>query len=207
MRGRFVSWLLYDDTSRKQWFAYVGYSVLGREASPVVPEMINVISNFVSDPVSVEPAMIVLARVGPAGLPPLAALLADPQSTLRRQAAWLIGTMDNLGHDTAVAVQALVEVSGDKDRAVAGVAASALVAFGARQPELVIPALTNCLRHSQVQSRYVAANVLGYLRQEARAAIPALQEALVDDDALVRDAATNAIVNIAPELLVQAVGK
>ena len=69
------------------------------------------------------------------------------------------------------------------------------------ESELVVPALTNCLKHSEPNVRWPAAAALGQFFLEARPAVPALIGALQDPDRRVRETATNALAQIAPEML------
>jgi HEAT repeat protein len=63
----------------------------------------------------------------------------------------------------------------------------------------VVPALTKALKGKEIDVRISAAIGLGYFGEQAREAIPALQEAEHDRDPRVREAAGVALSRIDPE--------
>jgi len=69
------------------------------------------------------------------------------------------------------------------------------------EPQLVVPALANCLLNSNHHIRYFAAQTLGRFGGEARSAVPALVRTLADSDAGIRRCASNALRAIDPKAL------
>jgi HEAT repeat protein len=69
----------------------------------------------------------------------------------------------------------------------------------------LIPALNNCLHHTNSDVRVEAAGALGSLGDKARPAVPALREALDDRVIAVQEAAIIALEKIAPEVLTNGV--
>ncbi len=81
-----------------------------------------------------------------------------------------------------------------------GVIAARTLPRGRGDAEKVVPALIEGLRHSGQDVRRSAAIKLGYFREQAKDAIPALQKAEEHDgDARVREAAGIALSRIDPE--------
>jgi HEAT repeat protein len=69
------------------------------------------------------------------------------------------------------------------------------------EPHRVVLVLISTAHGSDPLSRALAILTLGDFGQEAQAAVPMLLAALSDNHAVVRDAATNALQQIAPDLL------
>jgi HEAT repeat protein len=73
--------------------------------------------------------------------------------------------------------------------------------------ERIIPAMIESLKDSEGDIRWSAAIGLGSFGDKAKDAIPALQAALHDKDARVREAAGKAIIRIDPSQIPKAAGK
>jgi len=71
------------------------------------------------------------------------------------------------------------------------------------EPQLVVPALTNCLLRSNATIRFYAAHALCQFGGDARSAVPALVRALNDSNGRVQHWASNALVAIDPQALEQ----
>ncbi len=69
------------------------------------------------------------------------------------------------------------------------------------EPEVVVPVLASALQSPDCRLRQCAAHGLGDFGEKAKAAVPALLEALDDPWLKGRLFATNALVKIAPEVL------
>lgn len=67
------------------------------------------------------------------------------------------------------------------------------------EPDLVVPALTNCLRSTDLYLRGAALDALGKFGANARSAVPALIPELYDPDPSVRKWATNALTKVEPD--------
>ena len=115
--------------------------------------------------------------------------LTDRSATARQDAAEALGKM---GAPAKPAIGPLIAALGDSDEVVRDAAATALSAFG---KDAVGP-LTNSLKHKEAAVRRGAADALGGIGPTARAAIPALRDALPDKDEDVRKAVADALKRI-----------
>ena len=108
-----------------------------------------------------------------------------------------------MGTNALSAVPALVTCLADEDDALAIQAATALRCLRLR-PDLVLPALTGRLQDPRPNIRITAAETLGSFGEPARLAVRPLMLLLHDPESDVREAATNALLEIAPEALTNA---
>ena len=76
--------------------------------------------------------------------------------------------------------------------------AAAIVYLGENQYAPAVPRLTELVRQSDPGTRYLAAKALGQIGDEAEAAVPALLEALRDNDMFLRAGVTGALIKIGP---------
>jgi len=147
--------------------------------------------------------MHALARIGKESFPPLLEVLETGHFG-RSTASDCILQLHRSGVDVSRAVPALLiqdrETQKYSDSNPHLDLAYALPVL-AEDPRFLVAALTNCLRHSNDDVRVEAARALGGLGAEAHPAVPSLVGALNDPVVLVRDAATNALGKIAPEVL------
>jgi HEAT repeat protein len=122
-----------------------------------------------------------LGEIGPRGLPALARLLADPDHRVQAAANLAVAGMRQK------AVTPLKEMLGDPDPKVRAGAAKALMQIlvdtGRKD---AVPQLIQFLRHPDPNVRASAAKALLQTGPEAKAAIPALKEALQDENPGVR---------------------
>ena len=188
----------------------VGFQVLGRQASPAIPELKALLKD---EPSSVW-AMQALANIGEPALPALLAALVDPQTANRDNLPRYFGSMRRSGHDISAAVPVLAQCLNDPNAEVAAAAAVSL-AMTAREPgsrgpffkanpaafERVMPALAGSLKDPRPAVRVASVRAIAVFREQALPALPALTNALSDPDVTVRLAATNALQRIAPEVL------
>jgi HEAT repeat protein len=117
------------------------------------------------------------------------------QQLVRRRAAQALGDM---GPAAAAAVPALEAAWKGSEPELRVAAAAALWRIG-RHREAALRTLTQALRDKEYRdSRYQLVWTLGSLGPEARAAVPALREALDDPDSLVRRSAAEALKKIDP---------
>lgn len=135
-----------------------------------------------------------LGRRGPAGVARLVAALDDSLSTVRRVAAYGLGS---LGAEAAPAIQPLAHLLADPSDSVAGMADWALQAIG---PAAATPFVTvvRALRFGEVPIRVRAATDLGRLDAEPRRVTPHLLRAFADPDESVSLAAGRALVSLGP---------
>jgi HEAT repeat protein len=128
-------------------------------------------------------------------------MLANTNAMNRRFVVDQIGLYPVLASNAAPAVPLLIQCLHDVDPEVREMAAASLGRI-ALEPAQVVPALTNCLSVSATPLLRVRATwALGVYREHARAAMPSLLNELTDPDPDVREAATNALRLIAPEVL------
>ena len=115
------------------------------------------------------------ASVGPQTLPELITGLRDPQASIRYWSATGIG---NLGEQAVSAKPAAMAALSDESPSVRIAAARAVARLG--DPPRALPVLTGELRSEHQWARLAAAIVLDEMDEQARAALPALRQALVD---------------------------
>lgn len=99
-------------------------------------------------------------------------------------------------------IKGLIKALKSKDNAVRYSAASAISKLGADAAEAV-PALVEMLKHWDTMTRAAAAGAIGNIgincKKEVAPAIPALNDALNDNENIVRRAAATALQDIDPE--------
>jgi hypothetical protein len=142
-------------------------------------------------------AWVGFQMLGKDALPPLIGVLTNSASPDRPDAAFMLGA---LGSNALPAVPELVKSLESSNMLLVIVAANTLGQL-ALEPGMVVAALANCVTNSQPMIRQSVMRALGHFGQEGRPAIPALSAGLNDADSSVREAATNALLKIAPEVL------
>ena len=169
-----------------------GFKALGSQALPLVPEL----TRLGRDPsrLIAESALNALVLMGTNGFPPIFAALRDPTHPYRERVAGLLGEANFLGPDAEPAVVALI--SALKDPVTGANAARSLGDFNKVRPDLVVPALADSLKSTDVDTRIFSAESLIWFGQSAASALPNLTNALSDPDPDVRSYATNAIQSI-----------
>jgi len=175
------------------------FSVLGPEALPAAPELAGLLG---SPDVNVRyRAGVALGGVGQGALSFLLSVATNRQDALDLTvlfAAWSI-----LGTNAAPAIPTLIGRLRNPDQAVAGTSA-ALLGISATQPETVVPALSEAAGGTNAHVRVCAVEAFSAFGQSARGAVPVLVRALGDGDTAVREAATNSLRKVAPEMLLEA---
>lgn len=136
----------------------------------------------------------VVRRIGPPAIPLLVELLRHEVVSLRRNA---IDTLIDMAPDTELSQPALRRALNDWDAVVAGDAARALGALGAKASPSV-SALTKTLSHEDAYVRVYAAEALASIGPLAAAAIDDLARAVRDPMPGVRWAACEALGSIGP---------
>ena len=200
--GRLLHWAATDDDENRMNGAAFAFSVLGPRARPAIPMLLT----MMKDPKSKDTpfAMNALANIGPDALPYLIEALQDTNAANRRRAAFFIGYSPNLRTNASRAVPALTACLRDQDPDLQDYALETLRKVSL-QPDLVIPAIVDVAQtttNAMLRPRLLAA--LGEFGPKARAATDCVLAALSDPDGQVRNAATNALLRIAPELLTNA---
>lgn len=171
-----------------------------------------------------EQAAIALASMGTPAVEPLTVALSNQNTSVRRNAAWAIGELTNMGvNERSDAVVPLITLLGDSDAWVRMAAARALGevrdersadqliaglvdshdgvrqtsawALGEMKDARAVQALcTVVVSDRQIEVRVAAAEALGEIRNEK--AVPSLKQALNDSEARVRAKATWALDEI-----------
>jgi HEAT repeat protein len=108
------------------------------------------------------------------------------------------GSLQRFGPQSAAAVPALATAAAQGDPEVR---IAAMMALGALNPDdsvRAVPALVTALGYADADVRRYAAETLGKVGPLATAAVPALRQALRDDNPSVRRAASDALLSILP---------
>jgi hypothetical protein len=179
------------------WFGQTYFAMLGSDANSAVPELVSILKETKSGWVSSR-AIYALCYIGPAGQARLAETIADLAAPQRRGTAYIIEDVEKQGVIVDDLVLALIKNLADRDHDVAKSIAYSLGEM-AIQPDLVVPALTNCLRSTDLYMRGAALDALGKFGANARSAVPALIPELEDPDPSVRKWATNALTHVEPD--------
>lgn len=186
-------------TRREQlaWGADRAFCILGPQAVSALPEL----TRLMNDSSRLETARRAagsLRGLGTNSLPALLAVVDNPNHPCRTSAILALEIMGrDVGPDVAPAVPHLIQCLGPANRAgVSGWAARALGEY-TFAPQLVVPALTDCLTRPDRYLQITCAAALAHIGQPAAGALPALTNALADPDPEVSAAASNAIVTIA----------
>jgi HEAT repeat protein len=177
----------------------MGLQMLGPKAAPAIPSLLQMATNS-KTPDAAWSASAELGWIGLEALPALMTVVTNRQAPARGQAIVSMGAIRNLGTNANLVVPVLLKLVQDKDEDVAWSAIRSLGRIGA-EPVKVVPTLSVCLGRPESSLRRNAAQALGSFRQDALLAVPQLIEAMTDKDLSVRDAVTNALREIAPEVL------
>jgi hypothetical protein len=179
--------------------AECGFATLGRHAAPALPELIQLLNDTNSLDIASR-AAIALGSIGPAGFPPLLQVLTNASHPNRRAAITPIASMGSFGVDLSPALPSIARLAQDPYGSVAMEAAAAL-GIMKLNPEISLPALTNTFAISSQNVRHNAIHAIREFGANARPAIPTLQAALHDPYWAVQIEASNALRQVAPELL------
>ncbi|MFQ5811721.1 MAG: HEAT repeat domain-containing protein [Anaerolineae bacterium] len=155
-----------------------------REAIPILVEALKDNERRVREAVAQA-----LVKIGPDTVLPLIEALQDRNWGVRHNAAWVLG---KIGPDARDAVPALIEALQDENEDVRQRSAWALGEMGPDAKDAV-PALIEALGDVKAPVRAAAVTVIENLGPEA---VPALIEALQDEDWNVRQTATEALQEI-----------
>jgi hypothetical protein len=205
----------YTEGDRLGFGAVMAFEVLGPKAAPAVPELARIASRSGSG-FSQMWAMDALSHIGREAFPTLLVAMGNRKTEFG--AALRMSRLAEQGVDIGPAMPALLLIdrhtrehfqkaekmnSGPLFYDPLHVTSTLL----SENRPFLIPALTNCLHHTNSDVRVEAAEALGSLRDRARPAVPALKEALDDRVIAVQEAAINALEKIAPEVLTNGVKK
>jgi HEAT repeat protein len=187
--------------SRNPWdrhadLAMAAFGILGPAAFPAVPGLARIATRS-TDSEPAHRAVDALVKIGPLALP---ALISVSTNRNARARFYAMRSISILGTNAAPVVPIIILYLTDK--AVAGAAFETLGRLKL-EPQLVVPSLMARAHDPDAVLRSWAIITLGDFGQEARRAAPELLSALSDNEAAVRESATNALQIIAPELLKQ----
>jgi HEAT repeats len=177
--------------------ALEAFTVLGPLAKPVIPELAAALRSTNAGVVMM--AACALDNIGLEAVP----TLLDGITNKSKRGPWakhLSVAMRRLGTNGSLVVPTVVRLLGDEDEMTAAMAAAWLGNMRATAG-VSVPALAASLGSRLVRVRREAARALGRFGEEARPEVGALVRSLRDSDRIVRIAATNALENLAPEML------
>lgn len=179
-----------------------GFKALGVEGKSAVPALTEMANQQQSMAVS-RRAIRALAYIGADGLRPLMAALTDPDKEKRMYAAAYIGLMQPRDTNLNPVAPLLAKCVTDEFL----IAHNAVETLGTLrlEPSVTVPVLTNALGHRKPFMRLRAAEAIGQFGPEGYLAVPALKASLNDANSDLREAVTNALSPVAPEVLTNGV--
>jgi HEAT repeat protein len=189
---------------RQSFYAAKAFELLGTNATAAIPELTRLM-HATNNVHSSSLAAIAMGSMGIEALPPLLHSLAQPHppSSVFRA----ISSMGYLGTNTMAAIPILIEHTRQNDHHVAQDAIRCLGRLEL-EPQTVVPVLTNLLGATNEQAlRLSALYALKHFGSRATSAIPAILRVTTDADDRIRSGATNALLEIAPELLTNSVSR
>lgn len=184
--------------------AVMGFEALGEKALPAVPDLARILYQARSG-LRMQNASSALANLPGDTVLLLAEGLTDKSADTRVSVASYLRGLRVFPKesfiDPAPAVPLLVKAMNDGDPRIVTAAATSLGRL-ALQVDLSVPALTNKLCSSPTDEiRVAAARALAGFQGQAHTAVPSLVRALSDRSIAVRVAATNALYEVAPDVL------
>jgi len=174
---------------------------LQSQAEPAIPELARLMR---STNTGSSRAVIALACLGKRAVPTLVNGLTNPSPAHRMRIAAILGDREFFPEIVSTNVAALLKCLEDPDAGVAWAGAASLGNLQA-QPETVLPALQLAAeKHGVHEVRLEAIKAIGRFGAEGRAAMPFLIRALSSTNSEQAEAATNALRQVAPDLLTKA---
>jgi HEAT repeat protein len=187
--------------------ANLGFKILGDKAAPAVPKLTQMLATADTRTKS-EALGYALVCVGKDGLTALVTVVTNPivSSRARRLASRSLDWRGNqLGTNGSWMVPILIRALDQDDEVTQDIAF--FLGNLKMMPELAVPALIQCLSSKRRETRMSAVASLGEfgkVGQEAKSGITALVFLTTSDVLQEREVATNALREIAPELLQEA---
>lgn len=168
---------------------------IGAGAKDAVPTLVTLLRTG-KDTAQLMPLLMAIGGIGPDAkdaVAPVAGLTRSRDATIRRSAAIVLG---QIGIGSADAAAALIAAAKDRDASIREAALFALGEIGVDSP-IALKALAAGLKDHEVDNRRLAARALGGFGAKATPVLPELKAALADPSGLVREAAREAIEQIA----------
>jgi HEAT repeat protein len=173
--------------------ADAGFTLLGAQAAPAVPELIQMLS----DKDTWNAATLALTDIGEAAIPGLVTALTNRANAfqIRVGAAKVLSS----GAGTSIIVPALASCLDDAPQ----IAYQAAIGLGRLrvEPTITVPALMKAAGNGLPLVRHDAISALGLFGTNALPAVSVLTNFLADPDPDIREATTSALETIAPETL------
>ena len=154
-----------------------GFEILGKEAAPVIPEVVGAMNALNSRG---DWPMLILRCLGDTGLSSLMAVITNRANTVAfRECALKYVSWDCT--NSAWAVAPLIRCLNEEDWEIVSGAARAIGEL-AQEPNIAVPVLVASLRHPNRSVRYNAAYSLGRFGTNAQSAAPAIMEMFTDGE-------------------------
>jgi HEAT repeat protein len=190
--------------------AAYGLGILGTSAKAALPELCKLLDDP-KFPQCRSRTLFALCNLGKEGLAVVISRLDSTDTSIRMSAVLAI-CYSGIGTNAALAVPGLIQIL-EHDQGSAAVVAAKTLGELYIEPEIVVPALTNCLRGTDSPSpimksrQKMAIFALGKFGSKAQSAVPLLLKMAYGPNGGNYWAATNALGKIAPEVLPAAVRK
>jgi hypothetical protein len=202
--ARLQRWVKTDTATLRVEHAALAFGPLGEQAESAIPQLVAQL-NDTAHPRLYHRASVALACIGTNAIPELLVRLANTDAPNHLAIARVFALVHIFHEDDFQVTSILVYSLQDSNPAVAKEAARAL-GITARQNQrpagLVVSALTNCLNTaSPPEVRRWALWALGEYGGRARDAVPALLHITSDPNNPSQVQASNALLQIAPEVL------
>jgi HEAT repeats len=193
------------DTIFTPWWlaqvAEIAFGVLGTNAAPAIPAVTQLMRDPSSSPVTVDAAAGSLVEMGDKGFMEVIQFVRDRGQSNRIHA---IRSLAFVRQNTGPALDVLMECIQDPDEKVAAETAKVLY-MDTPETEKRIAILTKGAADPRRSVRLASIEYLNNYRHKVAPAIPELTRALNDADATIRQAASNTLFWISPEVLTNAV--
>jgi HEAT repeat protein len=206
--SRLARWSNYETEASRAIRAAEAFGPLGSLASSAVPELARRI-NSTNSPAVVTCAIYALGSMGEPAVPVLVAHMANTNALNRAEAVrWLVWRPELATNDISIVpvLLACLDEPNPTLRKNAALALARIAELSRPSPELVIPVLTDHLRKIEtmdVHSFLLLA--LAAYGEQARTAVPVLLSMTTNRNEWVRREATDALRNVAPDVLTNAV--
>jgi len=181
----------------------IALRILGPRAAPALPDLVYLLKG--TNVVVAYRAFTSICDIGIEGAPALLDYVTNRHAYSCGSKLEPINAMDNLGTNGVLVVPALLQCLNSQDSKAAGTAALLLAnigkQLGAAPQAAIVGALARATDFADKHIRHRAVFALGRLGPSAQSAVPMLVRALNDSDVWVRNAATNSLKKIAPQIL------